>query len=130
MSETILVVDYDPRSIHRIANLLGSLGLHAELALDGITAFASFARLLPALTLVQDLLPRRHGFELCRAIKDTPEGRCRPVVLLTAKGRHGALIKTGCDAYLAKPFDDEALEAIVRHFLPPQLSSRRSPAAG
>lgn len=117
MVKTILLVDADPLSIGRIRKVLGRAGLRVQLALDGRTGVAEFRRLRPDLTLVQDVLAVSDGLESCRRMKALPGGGDRPVAILTAPRNHAVLLETGCDAYIAKPFEDSELLEVVRELL-------------
>ena len=117
MAATVLLVDYDPRSAERLRKVLAGVGMDTLVATDGRAGVEEFRRALPQLTLVQDLMPRLHGFDVCREIKGTEEGRSRAVVLLASRVSHATLVRTGCDAYLQKPFVDESLLELIRHFV-------------
>lgn len=118
MAATVMLVDYDPRSIARIRGLIEQAGLHAIVVRDGRLALEQFAQRRPDLTLIQDLVPNLHGFEVCRRIKDTEIGAQRPIVLLCGRHKHGAIVATGCDAYIHKPFADIELVGVVRQLMP------------
>lgn len=127
MIPSVLLVDYDPRSIRRLRSVLQECGVQALLATNGNAAVDAFKTCSPDLVVVQDLLPGRHGFDVCREIKSIAGDRARPVVLLFSPrpGRRNAARATGCDAILDKPFEDAALVSLVRKFLP----SESEPAA-
>jgi CheY-like chemotaxis protein len=119
-SKIVLLVDYDPRSIDAIRRCLTSLGLTTLLATDADAGEREFHRAHPDLTLVQDLIPKRRGIDLCRSLKSSPAGQFRPVVLLADirnGGRH-RVIASGCDSLIEKPFDDATLLQVVRRFIP------------
>jgi CheY-like chemotaxis protein len=117
---TILLIDYDPRSITRTSGLLVEAGYRVEVAKNGIEGLAAFKRLSPGLVLVEAMLPKKHGFEVCQEIKQSAEGANVPVVIFTAvyrgrKYRSQAFHLYKCDEYLEKPVpDDKLLEAIGR----------------
>lgn len=120
MIPSVLLVDYDPRSIRRLRKVLRECGVQALLATNGHAAIDAFKTCNPDLVVVQDLLPGPHGFEVCKQIKAIEGDRAQPVVLLFSPrpGRRNAARASGCDAILDKPFDDQALVALVRRFLP------------
>ena len=129
MTKTVLLIDYNPRSISRIRSLLNAAGYHTIVAHDGAQGIEEFERSSPRLTLIQDLLPKGHGFQVCRDLKETEHGRSRPIVLLTAPrsgGRRHELLATKCDDFVEKPFDDETLLRIVRRIIPAELGSTKN----
>ncbi|HXV78211.1 MAG TPA: response regulator [Candidatus Polarisedimenticolaceae bacterium] len=117
MTKTVLLVDYDPNSIGRIRRTLGPAGVRVELALDGRSGVAEAQRLRPAVTIVQDLLPGIGGLDVCGQIKHTAESADLPVVILTGPRQHVTLMKTDCDAYIEKPYQDGELLEIVQALL-------------
>ena len=71
-NQKILLIDYDPASISKTATPLTKAGYSVEVAKDGLSGLAAFERMKPALVLVEAMLPRKHGFEVCQEIKATP----------------------------------------------------------
>ena len=94
----------------------------------GKSGLEEYRRVQPDLTLVQDLIPSLHGFDVCREIKRSEGGEIHPVVLLCGPTSHSALVNTGCDAYIQKPFDDDQLLEVLNQLLPP--ASRGSAVDG
>jgi len=113
MSKTVLLIDYDPRSIAQIRRLLGQVGVRIELALDGRSGLEQAQRIRPVLTIVQDVLPLLDGLDLCRELKNSEDYRDLPVMILTGPRQHNALMRTKCDAYVEKPAKDEELLKVV-----------------
>ena len=119
---TILVIDYEPRSIQKLSTLLRGAGYRVEVARDGLSGIEKFETVRPDLTLIEAMLPKKHGFEVCESIKKTPHGGSTPVVILTSvyKGRRyrwQARYQYGCDEYLERPVSDDSLLETVRRFL-------------
>jgi two-component system, OmpR family, alkaline phosphatase synthesis response regulator PhoP len=74
----------------------------------------------PDLILLDIMLPKKDGFEVCQQIRANPEWRGVKVVMLTAKGRDTEVTKglaLGADAYVTKPFSTKDLVAQVRKLL-------------
>jgi protein TonB len=117
---TILVIDYDPQSIDSTRKSLVEAGYQVEVATDGIEGLKTFERARPDLVLIEPMVPKKHGFQVCREIKGSAHGRTTPVLITTAfyKGRkHRAQAREsyGCDDYLEKPIaQNELLEACRR----------------
>ena len=119
---TILLIDYDPRSIRRVMDTLVGAGYRVEVARNGEAGIEAFEQIRPDLTLVEAMLPKLHGFEVCRRLKQTAHGKGSPVLIITAvyKGRryrHEARHQYGCDGYLEKPISDGDLVGAVHSFL-------------
>ena len=119
MSKTVLLVDYDPRSIDRIRSVLADLGVRIVLSTDGWAAEDEFVRTLPDVTLVQEVLPKKSGYQLCYDLKATALGRRRRVLLLARahSGNRHKVMESGCDEWIPKPFDDPTLLAAVKKHL-------------
>lgn len=121
-NQTILLIDYDPASISKTATPLTKAGYQVEVAKDGLSGLAAFERMKPALVLVEAMLPRKHGFEVCQEIKAKPEGKSTPVLITTAvcrgrKYRMDALQIYGCDEYIEKPITDDELLKMIQRFV-------------
>ena len=129
---TILLIDYDPRSIERTSGLLVGAGYSVEVAKNGIEGLAAFKRLDPGLVLVEAMLPKKHGFEVCQEIKQSPEGADVPVVIFTAvykgrKYRSQAFHLYKCDEYLEKPVPDDRLLEAIGKLLPIESKPESEP---
>jgi len=116
---TILLIDYEPRSIESVRRPLAEAGFLVRLATDGVGGMAAFEEIKPDLVIIEAMIPKKHGFEVCQEIKRTAEGKRTPVFIQTAvykgrKYRSQALHIHGCDEYLEKPFSDEFLLQAVR----------------
>jgi protein TonB len=110
----ILLIDYDPESIESTRDPLVRAGYEVEVANDGIAGVEAFQRLKPDLVLIEPMVPKKHGFQVCKEIKSTAEGRDTPVLITTGfyrgrKHRDEALESFGCDDYLEKPIAEELL---------------------
>jgi TonB family protein len=119
---TVLIVDYDPRNIETVRDLLERKGCSVEVAQDGVAGLQAFARLKPDLVLIEAMLPKKHGFEVCQDIKRSSQGKDTPVVITTAvyrgrKYRTQALHIYGCDEYLEKPIEEDKLLATCEEVL-------------
>jgi CheY-like chemotaxis protein len=120
MIRNVLLIDYDPRSIRRLRDLMQGAGFQTLLATNGNAGVDANRLCRPDLVVVQDLLPGLHGFEVCKSIKAAGNGSASPVVLLYSPrpGRRGLARSCGCDAVLEKPFEDPAFLSLVRSLLP------------
>ncbi|PYT09247.1 MAG: hypothetical protein DMF49_02825 [Acidobacteria bacterium] len=116
----ILLVDYQPQNLVRVRKLLEESGLDVRVANDGISALEVFQQIRPDLVLILEaMIPRKHGFEVCKEIKRTSQGKVPVIVASTVyKGsryRREAMHDNGCDEYIERPCPDEQfLSAVLR----------------
>jgi len=115
---TILLIDYDPDSAARLCRPLQRAGYRVEIATDGLAGISRFHELTPDLTLIEAMIPKKHGFEVCLELKGTPHGQNTEVWILTSvykgrKHRTQAHHHYKCDQYLEKPIAEEELMASV-----------------
>jgi twitching motility two-component system response regulator PilG len=113
----ILVVD-DSRTICRTAEvLLGEEGCNVITAEDGYAALAKLVSEKPDLVFLDIMMPRVDGFQACAIIKNNPNYKDLPVIMLTSKDglvdrARGRLV--GATYYLTKPFTREELIGAVK----------------
>ena len=126
--ERVLVVEDDANIAQLILAYLGRGGYEARGVPDGEAALAALDDFAPDIVVLDLMLPRLDGWEVCRRIRgrDGPLGRL-PVIMLTAKGEEFDRVlglELGADDYVTKPFSPRELVARVRAVL------RRAPVAG
>ena len=105
MSGTVLIVEDDTRIANWVKVYLERAGYSAEVAHDGETGLALARDLAPDLIILDLMLPRLDGVELCRILRRESEV---PIIMLTAREAHADRIMgldTGADDYIVKPFD-------------------------
>ena len=119
----VLVVDDDPVVADLVAFRLQRLGLQVTVETDGESGLAAARRLRPDLVVLDWLMPRMDGLEVCRALRaDADAALARtPVLLLTAKSQDPDLERgfaAGATDFIAKPFSTRELVSRVTAALP------------
>jgi two-component system cell cycle response regulator DivK len=118
--EPILVVDDNPQNLKLARVLLAGEGYAVRTATDAEDALRVLAEFTPRLVLMDLQLPGMDGLELTRRLKADPRYRSMVIIALTAyamKGDEEKALGAGCDAYVAKPIDTDALPRIVCQLL-------------
>ncbi|MGQ0681945.1 response regulator transcription factor [Bradyrhizobium sp.] len=117
MPQSVLVVDDEANILLSLEFLMKKAGYEVRLARDGEEALAEIGKARPDLVLLDVMMPKRNGFDVCEAIRANPEWRTVRVILLTAKGRDIEREKglaLGADDYITKPFSTrEVVERVT-----------------
>jgi two-component system, OmpR family, alkaline phosphatase synthesis response regulator PhoP len=120
MPKKVLIVDDEQNIVISLEFLMKREGFEVVVAGDGEAAIEKAIDQKPDLVLLDVMLPKKNGFEVCQQIRATPELQETKVVMLTAKGRDTEVAKglaLGADAYMTKPFSTKELLAQVRTLL-------------
>ena len=112
----ILIADDEPNIVTALEFLLKGAGYEVEIARDGLDALALAGAC--DLVLLDVMMPRRSGYEVCREIRGGPHGGRVRIVMLSAKGGQADVekgLQAGADLYVTKPFSNrERLGSIER----------------
>ncbi len=112
----MLIVEDEANIVLSLEILLRRAGYETAATGDGEEALDLIRRDRPDVVLLDIMLPKRNGYEVCRAVKADPAISSIPVIMLTAKGQEVEILKgleLGASAYIAKPFGNaEVLEAV------------------
>ncbi|NIR47489.1 diguanylate cyclase [candidate division KSB1 bacterium] len=114
-SKTILVVDDVPVNVHLLTTYLSSEGYTIVSAKDGEEAIEQVRKYHPDLVLLDVMMPKLNGFEVCKVIKNDKETNFIPVIMVTALNELEDKVKgmdAGADDFISKPFNK--LELLVR----------------
>jgi twitching motility two-component system response regulator PilH len=121
MVETkILVVEDSPTYLRQIAHLLLEEGFDVITAVDGEDALEKTVTENPDLIVLDIILPKKNGFQVCRQLKTSPDTQDIKILMLTSKSQDSDRfwgLKQGADDYMTKPFDDNELVANVTKLL-------------
>ncbi|WP_295005032.1 response regulator [uncultured Dechloromonas sp.] len=120
MTKKILIVDDEPNIVISLEFLMKKEGFEVAVAVDGEEALAKVDSFRPDLVLLDVMMPKKSGFEVCEALRADPEKAGLLVIMLTAKGRETEVAKglaIGADAYVTKPFSTKDLVVKVKGML-------------
>jgi CheY-like chemotaxis protein len=112
----ILLVDDEPSIRETVSFILEMEGYRVVTAENGEDALEQIRRLLPPVVLLDAMMPRRDGFDVCRTVKSDPKLAPTKIVMLTALGQKAdqeRAMAAGADFYVTKPFDEEDLLTLL-----------------
>lgn len=120
MTAKILVVDDEPNIVISLEFLLKREGYTVVIARDGQEAIEAIERERPDLVLLDVMMPKKTGFEVCQDVRTNDALQATKILMLTAKGRDTDVAKglaLGADAYMTKPFSTRDLVLKVASML-------------
>jgi len=120
MPKEILIVDDEPSIVVPLQFLMEQQGYSVLVAENGEDALDVIYKYKPDLILLDIMLPRIDGYEVCEIVRLNPEYRDIKIIFLTAKGREVEIaqgLALGADAYITKPFSNTELVAKVKELL-------------
>jgi two-component system cell cycle response regulator DivK len=121
MAKLILIVEDEPKNLKMLSDLLQRFAYETISASDGEQGVQLAQEKMPALILMDIMLPKMDGLEATRILKSDVKTSDIPVIALTAyamKGDRERTLEAGCDGYIAKPIDIQELLNTVRQYLP------------
>ena len=121
----VLVVDDDPDLVEAVSMKLESEDFQIVKAFDGIQAWEKIKEEKPALVILDVMMPKKDGYQVCEEIKQDPQYKDITVVLLTAVGSavtstnytHRGGRTTLADEYIPKPIDLDKLVEVVKDYM-------------
>ena len=126
----ILVVDDEPSIAKVLRKQLEVAGFEVNVGVDGEDGLAKVQGWRPDLLVLDVMLPKRSGYEVCSALRQDGQFRHLPILMLTAKAQRQdqqEAMQWGADAYLAKPFQLDELLGQVRALLAKSSATQGSP---
>lgn len=126
MGKKVLVVDDNQDAVNILVAVLKKAGYAVNVARDGLEAIEMIKREDPALVLLDIMMPKMDGFEVCQAAKSNSKTKHIPIVMVTGKNdsdsRYRAL-KLGAADYLTKPIHPIETLQKVKGYLKPAASN-------
>lgn len=115
-TKRVVVVDDSPTSLRFAADTLREAGFDVTTAEDGEEAIDIITTNPPDVVVLDIILPKKNGFQVCRELKTNPKTRDTSIVLLSSKSQETDRFwgqRQGADAYITKPVQPLELTAIV-----------------
>ena len=116
----ILVVEDSPTIVSTVEQFLQMQGYGVHVARDGLSALAAVRALAPKLVLLDIMLPKVDGFEVCTVIRNNPSYDRMPIIMMSALTNPEDVERAytvGADDYIKKPFTEtDLLDVVKQHF--------------
>lgn len=118
----VLIADDEPNILMSLEFLMKKEGYRVYIARDGGEAYELIQQEKPDLLLLDIMMPRMDGYELCRFVKQTDEYQHAKVIFLSAKSKEADIQEgydAGADMYLPKPFSTRELVSKINQLMAP-----------
>ncbi|MCG3132975.1 MAG: Alkaline phosphatase synthesis transcriptional regulatory protein PhoP [Planctomycetes bacterium] len=116
----VLVADDEPFILRSLSFVLERAGFEVSQATNGDQALEVLRDRRPQVCILDVMMPKRSGYEVCQVVKGDPDLRGTHVILLTAKGQDSARargMESGADEYMTKPFSPSRIVERIREVL-------------
>jgi CheY-like chemotaxis protein len=116
----ILIADDNIQNCELIDAYLADEGYELSVAYDGVQAMKRVEELQPDLVLLDIMMPKLSGYEVCHWMKSSPRTKDIPVLMVTALNEQGDIekaVRAGCDDFLTKPVNSLELKTRVKSLL-------------
>ena len=120
MGKKILIVDDEPNIVVSLEFLMKQKGYDVKVVTNGEDALRAVGEFGPELILLDVMMPRLCGYDVCQKVRENPAWSGIRIIMLSAKGRDVEVNKgmaVGADAYVTKPFSTKDLIAQVAQML-------------
>jgi two-component system, OmpR family, alkaline phosphatase synthesis response regulator PhoP len=131
MKPTILVADDEPAIVLSLQVLLQKAGYNVRIARNGEEAMNAVLEAKPDLVLLDAMMPKRDGFDVCQSLRADSAYDDMPIIMLTAKSRDVERqkgIALGANDYVTKPFSTRDLVSLVKSYLAEKPAATVQPA--
>ncbi|HEU4352328.1 MAG TPA: response regulator, partial [Burkholderiales bacterium] len=109
MPKRVLIADDEENIVTALEFLLQRRGYETRVAKNGDEALSEIERFAPDLVLLDVMMPRKSGYDVCQRMRGRPDWRHIKIIMLSAKGREVEVSKgvsLGADLYITKPFSN------------------------
>ncbi len=120
MAKSVLVVEDEPNIVLSLEYVIRKAGYEVRVARDGEEALKAVEEAAPDLILLDVMIPKRDGYDVCQTIRANPAWNDVNIIMLTARGREVEREKglaLGADAYITKPFSTRELTDRLKRVL-------------
>jgi Response regulators consisting of a CheY-like receiver domain and a winged-helix DNA-binding domain len=120
VTKSILVVEDEPNIVLSLQFLMKKAGFDVRVARDGEEALSAVEDRAPDLILLDVMIPKRDGYDVCQTIRANPDWKNIYIIMLTAKGRdvdREKGVALGANDYITKPFSTRDLTEKVKQLL-------------
>ncbi len=120
MTKTVLVVEDEPNIILSLEFLIKEAGYNVRVAIDGEEALKAVAEEVPDLLLLDIMIPKRDGYDVCKTLRANPALKDLRIIMLAARGLKADKEKglaMGADEYITKPFSTRELTQKLKQHL-------------
>ena len=120
MTKKVLIVDDEDNIVTALEFLLQKSGYEVTVARNGDEALQRVQSYAPDLVLLDVMMPRISGYEVCRRMRERPDWKHIKIIMLSAKGREAEVSKgvsLGADLYVTKPFSNNELVGKIGELL-------------
>ncbi len=128
-NQTILIVDDNIDTVELLRKRLKAEGYNTQEAYDGEEALKKTYEVYPDLIILDVMMPKMNGYEVCQRLKTDDRTKFIPIIMLTAKSDVESKVKgldIGADDYVPKPFDYRELSARVRSLITKKQTAERA----
>ena len=116
----VMIVDDDPHVVKSLSFVLNKEGFNIRITSDGEEALAKIRESKPSLMLLDVMMPKKNGYEVCQEVKGDPDLSDIYIIMLTAKGQESDRdegLSMGADEFMTKPFSPMKIVERVREIL-------------
>ena len=120
MSKKVLIVDDEKDLVDMLKLRIEAMGYEVYSAFDGQEGLAKAREIKPDLIVLDIMMPKMNGYEVCRFLKFDDEFKDIPIIMLTARGQEADKQlgeEVGADEYITKPFDSNELVEKIKSIL-------------